>query len=291
MSDEKLDSAEFVEEETQQTSEGKKRITWVAKDLKSMLNFVGAIYNSLGHTGYHQNKVIAAIHGLSPDSIKQHLSAAQQYKLLELKHRVGYRVTEHFQKLWLPRTPEEKRSAVVESLKNPETYQQLFKDYEFHIVPQEGVKNHFIRSFGMNSDLAAKAGSIFIENLKEFGLLDSRGVLISAVPLKPTIQEIKAESEEEKSEVETNNIESPKQSQEDLPARTNGFVIFQSELEKSGKKTVPIYLIDNKQAVFIYPDDITEDDITLVKHQIEGILLKIKLETQKKQNNVPDEKK
>jgi hypothetical protein len=34
--------------------------------------------------------------------------------------------------------------------------------------------------------------------------------------------------------------------------------------------------------MFVYPDDITEDDIELVKHQVDGILMRIKLEAKKK---------
>jgi len=47
-------------------------------------------------------------------------------------------------------------------------------------------------------------------------------------------------------------------------------------------KDVPIHLIDDKMALFRYPSDITEDDIEIIKHQIDGILLRIKLESKKK---------
>ena len=40
--------------------------------------------------------------------------------------------------------------------------------------------------------------------------------------------------------------------------------------------------------MFVYPDEITEDDIELVKHQIDGILLKIKLEAKRKKADKSD---
>lgn len=264
--------------------ESKKRVSYASKDLSTMIDFVGKVYNQLGHTTYHTNKAIATVHGLSPDSIKLHLSSAQQYKLLELKHGIGYKVTEHFQKLFLPKNDGERRNAVIESLKNADTYQQLFRDYEYHVVPPEGVKNHFIRTFGMKEDAAVRAAQVFMDNLKEFDLLDSRGVLTSALPLKPVISEVSSENEEE--DKNKSNQDTPPAN---LPANPRvDKLVFQSELDAAGKKTIPIHLTDDKQAMLVYPSDISEDDIELVKHQIEGVLLRIKLESKKKAQEQKD---
>jgi|GEM_PF-1223636 len=281
MNEEKAVGSNPLDDDNQSSKEAKKRVSYVSKDLQLMIDFVAKVYNQLGHTAYHSNKAIATVHGMSPDSIKTHLSSGQQYKLLEMKHGIGYKITDHFQKLYLPKNDIEKRSAVIESLRNPETYQQLFKDYEYHVVPPDGVKNHFIRSFGMNMDAASKAAQVFLDNLKEFALLDGRGVLTSALPLKSIVPEIQAESDVDG---DYNNSSSSSEAPvNDYPARNRGDkVIFQSEIDTSGKKTIPIYLIGNKQALFVYPDDITEDDIELVKHQIDGVLLRIKLESKKK---------
>ncbi|MFT4019558.1 MAG: hypothetical protein QM668_21520 [Agriterribacter sp.] len=262
--------------------ESRKRVSYVSKDLKSMVEFVGKVYNHLGHTEYNNNKAIAAVHGLSPDSIKLHLSNSQQYKLLELKHGTGYKITEHFQRIFLPRSDNEKRAAVIESLKNPETYQQLFRDYEYHTVPLDGVKNHFIRSFSLKDDVATKAAQVFIDNLKDFDLLDGRGVLTSGLPSKPIIAEVKPEVEDLGNQSNDGNV-GGNPNGNNLPVHTKSDkVIFQSELDAAGNKTIPIYLTEDKKALFVYPNDINEDDIELVKHQIEGVLLRIKLESKKK---------
>ncbi len=282
MAEEKLSTNDPLDDDNQ-SKEGKKRVSYVSKDLKSMVDFVAKVYNQLGHTTFHSNKAIATVHGLSPDSIKMHLSSSQQYKLFELKYGIGYKVTDHFQKIYLPRTENEKRNAIIESLKNPETYQQLFKDYEYHVVPTDGVKNHFIRAFGMKDDVAARAAQIFMDNLKEFELVDARGVLLTGLPSKPTIPEVNAETIDNTSD-SNNSLAS--NGNPELPARIQNpgnKLIFQSELEAANKKTIPIHLTDDKQALFVYPDDITIDDIELVKHQIEGILLRIKLESKKKE--------
>src|SRR5712672_2485433 len=98
MKEEKTNSSSPLEDENQ-SKEGRKRISYVSKDLKTIVDFIAKVYNQLGHTEFHSNKAIATVHGMSPDSIKLHLSSAQQYKLLELKHGTGYKVTDHFQKI------------------------------------------------------------------------------------------------------------------------------------------------------------------------------------------------
>lgn len=289
MTEEKVNGSVHLDDENQSPKEGRKRVSYVSKDLKSIVDFVGKVYNQLGHTDFHSNKAIATVHGLSPESIKLQLSNAQQYKLFELKHGTGYKITEHFQKLYLPRNDNERRTAVIESLKNPETYQQLFKDYEYHVVPVDGVKNHFIRSFGMREEVATKAAQIFIDNLKDYELLDGRGVLTSAMPSKPIIPEISQKDDDTKNhqhqqgggdEDMNHGGGSPLDEQYQPPA------IIQNEYMQSTKYQnhvwIPIHITKNETAVFAYPKEITENDIKIVEHQLAGILLRIRLENEEK---------
>lgn len=285
MSAEKLNAGNILDGENQQSNEGRKRISYVSKDLKTIIEFVAGVYNKLGHTEYHSNKAIATVHGLSPDSIKLHLSSAQQYKLLELKHGTGYKVTDHFQKILLPRNENEKRGAVIESLKNAETYQQLFKDYEYHVVPTDGVKNHFIRSFGLKEDVAIKAAQIFIDNLKDFDLLDSRGVLTSAMPSKPVVPEVKKDNEEPKEDLRFDVNNDTSATANDKNTQTPA-IISTNEFTGSTKYVdhvwIPIHITKGETAVFAYPKNISENDIKIVEHQLAGILLRIRLENEEK---------
>jgi hypothetical protein len=293
MIEEKVSSGQATDDENSSSKDGKERVSYVSKDLKTIIEFVGKVYSQLGHTIYHSNKAIATIHGLSPNSIKMHLSSAQQYKLLELKHGTGYKVTDHFQKIFLPRDDNEKRAAVIESLKNPETYQQLFKDYEYHVVPRDGVKNHFIRNFGFKDDNATRAAEVFLANLKEFELLDSRGVLTSALPSKPIIPKIGEATEGEEVKAE-NNEPNGSQGRDATVPPSNGFqppvVIHNNEYTADSRYRehiwIPIHITKSQTAVFAYPKEITENDIKIVEHQLAGILLRIRLENEEKNKGV-----
>ncbi len=283
-----LNVSEVVNNEDVNSKESAKRSSWVSRPHSAIVEFVANIYKNLGSYDYHSNKAIAAANSLSPDSIKPQLSTAQQFKLLEIKHGVGYKITDLFVKIYLPENEAEKRSAVIESLKSPDTYQPLFKQYEFHVLPPvSGLKNYFVRNYQFKEAVAEKTAEYFVENLNEYELLDARGVLISGMPMKPIRPDIKTDTEEQppKRESETDN---GGRALAEIPDRPRiDKLIFQSELDTQGKKTVPIYLVGSKQALFIYPDDITEDEIELVKHQIEGVLMRIKLESKSK--NKPTE--
>jgi hypothetical protein len=284
MNDDKINN-DVPADNIEVSKEGRKRISYVSKDLKTMIDFVAKVYNNLGHTTYHSNKTIATVHALSPDSIKLQLSSSQQYKLLEIKYGVGYKVTDHFQKIYLPKTEQEKRNAVIDSLKHAETYQQLFKDYEFHVVPFDGVKNHFIRTYGMKEDIASKAAQVFIDNLKDYELLDSRNVLTSAMPNKPIVIDPNSQNDEGKKD---GNNGDANDNRDDIPPHQNPPPASINDYAGNSKYLnhiwIPIHITKGQTAIFAYPKEITENDIKVVEHQLSGILLRIRLENEEKKD-------
>lgn len=255
----KLNSVEpDIEDDDSSSKNGKKRTSYVSRDHKSMVEFAGLIYRSLG-PDYHHGTAIAALHKLSPVSIKQQITSCQQYRLLEIKHGVGYKITDLFKRIYLPVNDSEKIAAVVDSLKSPETYQQLFKEYEYHIVPPvTGIKNHFVRNFQFKDDIAEKAAEVFIQNLKDYSLLDSRGVLISGIAAK-TISN-KPEQPEKSTEQQA---ERPKQEQPvtQAPPKTDDSLF-----------ELPIPLPNRRKAFLRYPlDNLTKRDIRVITKALEFI--------------------
>ena len=238
--------------------DSKKRTSYVSRDHKSMVDFVAGVYKNLGHSEYHSNKAIAAVHQLSPDSIKQQLTSCQQYRLLEMKHGVGYKITDLFTRIFLPVNDSEKRSAIIESLKSPDTYQQLFKEYEYHMVPPlNGIKNHFVRAFQFKDDIAEKSAQVFIENLKDYELLDSRGVLISAMPVKP----------KEKDGTPETPAKNPQGDEAKPPAYTPP-----PPPPDDGLFELPIPLPNKRRAYLRYPlENLTRKDINVITKALEFI--------------------
>lgn len=256
-----LNSTEITQaEDPSFPKEPKKRNTYVSRDHKSMVEFVSGIYKSLGHSDYHTNKEIATIHGLSADSIKQQLSSCQQYKLLEIKFGTGYKITDLFKRIFLPLNENEKRIAIIESLKSPETYYQLFKDYEFHILPPlNGIKNHFVRNHHLKEDIAEKTAQIFIENLEDNNLLDSRGVLISGMK---NIGNVAVETNS------TNNLTSSLKETSESPEVKTELVVDLSV--KMIDIIIPLKTTKNKAHLLI-PEDYREEDLDRIAKFVEAL--------------------
>lgn len=238
--------------------EAKKRNSYVARDHKSMVEFVSKVYKNLGHAEYHSNKAIATINELSPDSIKQQLSSCQQYKLLEIKHGTGYKITDLFKRILLPVNDDEGRSATIESLKSPESYAPLFKEYEFHILPPvSGIKNHFVRNQHLKEDIAEKTAQIFIDNLKEYNLLDARGVLISGMK-SPTNGASTVTPKEEKGEIKDDR-ETKANKREELPSDVKMIDII-----------IPLKSSKIK-AILSIPEDYKEEDLDRISKFVEAL--------------------
>jgi hypothetical protein len=255
-----MDNLNAVDESNpvEENSSPKKRSSYVARDHVSMVQFVAAIYKSLGHTDYHTNKEIATVHQLSPDSIKQHLTSSQQYKLLELKFGVGYKITDLFKRIILPMNDSEKRAAIIESLKSPETYQPLFKEYEFHLLPPlNGIKNYFVRNFHFKDEIAEKTAQIFLNNLIEYDLIDSRGVLISGMK----IGNGQGSTETEKTQETTKGEISPKK-EASTPTSVSSDNIIDIVIPLKTSK---------RQAHLLLPDDYQPEDLERISKFVEAL--------------------
>lgn len=245
-------------EESNHQKEVKKRISYISRDHKSMIDFVSVIYRNLGHADYHSNKTIATEHGLSADSIKQQITSSQQYKLLELKFGTGYKITDLFKTIFLPLNDIEKKTAIIESLKAPEIYTELFQQYEGHVLPPlNGLKNHFVRKFHFKEDIAEKTADIFINNLREYGLLDARGVLNTVVDKHEPEKTFKNKDEDHQKIEEKRNPIEPKVSIPEI--NPNGIDIVIPL--KSGKG----------KAHLLLPEDYTEEDLVRIAKFVEAL--------------------
>lgn len=258
------------------TKEAKKpRVSYVSKEHKFIFDFVSVIYKELGRSDYHSREDIAKAHGLSTDTIKTTFAACQQYGLLEIKHGVGYKITDLFQRIYHPINDDQRLHDLVISLKSPEIYAPLFRQYEnLPLPPLNGIKNHFVRNNGFDERVAARTAEVFLSNLREYDLLDAKGVLTATATKSQDSEEVShAPNEEATVNSEANGalIAYPKQE------------LIQDLYTGESNKKVPIFLTKKKVAYLVYPDEITVNDIRLIEHQVSGILLRLQLENEEKQ--------
>lgn len=149
------------------------------KSYESLFEFVTKVYTELGHDIYHTRDQIAAANNLASNTIKQHLSSAQLFKLLEIKHGTGYKTTDLFAKIYLPDNQEEQRENILESLRSFPLYNELLSNYEKSgILPNSnGVTNVLIRQYKFSESLATKVTKDFISTLRNYGFLDDKNIL------------------------------------------------------------------------------------------------------------------
>jgi hypothetical protein len=148
------------------------------RDFQYILNFVTKVYNELGDGLYHSKEDIAKVNNLAVNSIKSILSTAVQFKLLELKHGTGYKPTEKFSKIQLWSNEEERKTAIIESLRSQDLYSDLFNEYSGKVLPTaQGLTNFLIRKYGYTQQLAQKATETFYQDLRSNNLLNGSNVL------------------------------------------------------------------------------------------------------------------
>lgn len=238
---------EDIEDDVDNSSSDKgsresKRKLYPVRELKYIIDFVAKIYNQLGASLYHSREDIAKTHNLAVLTIKQVLSTAQQYALLDLKHGTGYKVSPLFVKIHKPLNEAEKKGAVIDSLKSCNMINKLLKDYEGHVVPQlPGITNNIVRTFDLKESLAQKVAEIFLSNLRDFSLID--------------------ESNNLSLNVETKADEKPSSDDKTPPSKNN----FESKPEDQGVTVIPIPLKAlGKKAYLHLPDGYTDADLNRI---------------------------
>jgi hypothetical protein len=245
-----------MEEKNQAANGGVKEPTrsiYPTIDVPQSIQFVTQIYLDLGYSHFHDKEAIAQIFKTAYHNIKQKLSTAQQYGLLELKYGTGYKVTPLFLKLYRPEHEYEKRTAILEALKNPPLYEKLISEYNGHNMPSVvGLSTTLFRRHGLHEKAAQKAAQVFISNLTEQGLIGSDNVLC--------FDEGMMEIDEPKEVAEPIISNSPLRA---LPASTTAEIIPSDYLE------IPIPL-KNGKAFLRVPENATEEDFLKIARVVEA---------------------
>jgi hypothetical protein len=239
---EESNSAEVVSE-----GNGKDTIPYPYRNLELTFSFVEKVYNELGHDIYHTREQIASVHNMAPNSIKQPLSCAQQFGLLEIKHGVGYKTTDLFAKIFLPVDDEEKKRSILESLRQSQLYNELFSTYEKSgILPNNaGLTNTLIRLYHFAPAIATKIAKDFVATLKNYGFLDDKNIL--KLNIRPQSASPSDVSNNKPSVGENNNTPKPN----NPPNSQSG-------------ATIVIPLKNGRKASLVLPDDYHNRDLKRV---------------------------
>lgn len=218
--------------------------------LNDMLLFCAKIYTELGYSSYHSNQLIADAHKSSYNTIKQKFSSAQQYGLLELKHRVGYKLTALFLKIYKPLNEDEKKEGIIEAIKSSDIYSKLIDECNGHPLPSEqGLAARLLRNYGIKDYAAARAAQIFISNIKDNGFIVDDVVVVS------TSDNNSMQKKDEPNAVTTPQVETP--------------VITVQPIV--GYIEIPVPLNGGKRAYIKIPEDYKPEDCERIAKFVEAL--------------------
>ena len=196
-----INDSDVHDSESSDNGASKKRVATPVLVCVDAFAFVDNINKQLGSHAYHSNQAIADAAGLAVPTIRQTLSTCQQYGLLELKHGVGYKPTALFESLLYPKDETEKRTLSIQSLRHSPVLNTLINLFEGKQVPVlTGIQNTIVRDLGIKEiDKANKLANIFIDNLKDFKLINDKGILVTTYQSeKPTEKPKEEKKDEEK---------------------------------------------------------------------------------------------
>jgi len=143
---------------------------------KFCIEFAETVNSKLGNR-FSSADLLARTFGKAITALGSRLSSCKQYDLLELKKGDGYKPTEKFYKITRGRTDEDKREALIQSLKNPTIYNDVIEKYDGIELPTD-LPSIFYWDYGITEGAKDTAAKIFIENLQDLDLISTDGKLI-----------------------------------------------------------------------------------------------------------------
>lgn len=243
--------------------------------LEKAILFAELYYKHFSSTTFVKREEIASVLKMHPNSIAIELAACAQYGLME-KSTEGYKTTKLFDDIFRPENQKEKKISMLIAYGNPKLNKELLAKFDGHVIPSE-FPNTLVKHHSITPNAAPKAAQVFIESGKSVGAINDANVLRHSDTLNGLRKMQYAEVEEVSSEESDNSSERNQQVQIFTPAQDNPLGNIGSSYNK-----VPLHVTASKVAYFAYPADLTANDIKIIKHHIDGILLRIELDAQEK---------
>lgn len=216
--------------------------------LKECVDLTHKIHSELGNR-FSTRKEIADIMNISEGYIVKFVSACVQFDLLENQYGTGYKPSETFlRKILLAENENEKRNILIECLKKPALYSELFEKYNNSKLPS-ALPVILCKDFGIQLTAKDKAASIFTDSLNFVNVLSSDGTISI-----PNISTQEQEEAEEESGESRHNADTP-------IADTSTNSTKPKNFNQAGKKRADIKINNGRFITIEFPEDINNQEI------------------------------
>lgn len=262
-----------VEEDAKETSgdsKSKRSSSYPSININEAYEFALKINEQFSSTAEVTRDEIAHAVKLNAGTIIRDISSCVQFHFLDKNTSAGkYKLSKIFNDIFKPDSERDKKLSFIEAFGSPKLYQELITRYDNAVIPNE-IENVLVKYHGITQAAAKTAGEIFIESGKYVGVINENKFLKYSIT-KSTVSKTQFAIVEDVGTNDDNNNNTTFST----PA------VRPDEIDKKNIN-IPIYLTNSKKALFAYPADITANDIKIVKHQLEGIILRIELENEEK---------
>jgi hypothetical protein len=180
-----------------------------------------------------------------------------------------YKISQLFLDIFRPESEKERKLKLIVAFGKPKLYQDLIGKFDGNVIPLE-LPNTLIKHHSITESASADAADTFVKSATEAGVLTENRILRYNATLSTVTKTQYAEIIDEtngKDESNKGTLLNPPVLIETTQFNQNG-----------NDRKIPIHLTKNKMAYFIYPSDITSNDIKLVEYEVKGILLRLQLE-------------
>lgn len=242
--------------------------------------FAAKINDQFSTVAEVKREEIATALGIGAGSIVREIAACVQYGLLNKNTSEGkYKLSKRFEDIFRPESEKDKKLNLIAAFGSPNLFQELITKFDNNIIPNE-LSNTLIKHHGITEAASKAAAETFLESGKEVGVISENRVLKYSI----TNSTVSKTQYAEILDSSPGGVEMSEQNE----SQNSWLPIKLDKKYNEGKKliNIPIHLTNSKAAVFCYPDDISENDVKIVEHQLAGILLRISLENAEKKNKM-----
>ena len=236
--------------------------------IKYCVSVVEKIYNTYGPSTYVSREDIAKAVGKNEGYMQMPISSSVQYGLLDRKSKVGYKPSELFLKIFKPLDDSELREAQLTTIRNPKLYSDIFSTSSNERFPSiSGLETIMVRNHEISLAASKKAASILYENINNFGLIDSNGILnLDGVENEETENnQSDSNSHEEKYELVTTEEVNQNSDKDHI----------ELALENIDFRKIEIPLSERKKATLLVPENINAKDLDIIGAQLGVIKLSL----------------
>jgi hypothetical protein len=240
--------------------------SYPAISISNVVGLVTQIKKSFPTSSFKREDIVAV---LKKNTVHIDISAAVQYGLVE---RTGdsYKLSKKVQSVLNWVTEKERDDTLIEAFCSPKLYVELIEKFRGHAIPPDQQLRAILTRFhGITESAAPKAAELFLENAKYVNAIDENRILFGEAIADPPDGD--NNSNDGNQNTNSNNQETPIIEKPLIKPEKNKEQLLLEQINNS--RDMPIYLSEKKIAHLIYPENLNEKDIQILKLQLEALAL------------------